>query len=68
MNDILAGREDGFFNIHIESRDKRARLLSNFANRPFELNESQMFASVEGFIQGIKFHCGNPKRWRAFLP
>lgn len=54
MTDILAGQIGNTFNVHSKSRDERARLLSNFANRPFRIG-GDMFASVEGFIQGIKF-------------
>ncbi len=63
--DILAGKIDNTFNVHSKSRDERARLLSNFANRPFRIN-GHMTASVEGFIQGIKFPFDDERRERAF--
>lgn len=63
--DILAGKIGNLFNIHSKSRDERARLLSNFANRPFELGGFWM-ASTEGFIQGIKFPRHERRRYRAF--
>jgi len=65
--DINAGElGDGRFNITSCSRDIRARLLSNFANYPFVI-EKQHCASVEGFIQAIKYPHGSVKRWRTFL-
>ena len=57
---------DGRFNITSSSRDVRARLLSNFANYPFVI-EKQHCASVEGFIQAIKYPHGSVERWRTFL-
>ena len=65
MTDILAGRIGDTFNIHSESRDPASRLLSNFAARPFELS-GRWFASVEGFIQGIKLREYDKLRYRAF--
>lgn len=65
MADILAGKIGNTFNIHSKSRDETARLLSNFINRPFEIDGYWM-ASVEGFIQGIKFPVGDKRRQRAF--
>jgi hypothetical protein len=66
LYDVRAGEiGDGRFNVHSESRDHRARLISNFANRPFIFNQ-QICSSVEGFIQGIKHDYDNPGRWRAF--
>lgn len=65
--DIYAGElGDGRFNIVSNSKDGRARLLSNFVNRSFML-ERQHVASVEGFIQAIKHPHGSTPRWRAFL-
>lgn len=65
--DLLAGDlGDGRFNIMGNSRDERARLLSNFANTPFFF-EDEHFASLEGFIQGIKYQHGTHGRWRAFM-
>ncbi len=65
MTDILAGKIGNTFNIHSKSRDETARLLSNFANRPFEIDGAWM-ASVEGFVQGIKFEPDDNLRYRAF--
>lgn len=65
MNDIHAGQVGDTFNIHSKSRDERSRLLSNFANRPFEIDDYWM-ASVEGFIQGIKFPPRDRRRYQAF--
>src|SRR3972149_11556057 len=52
-------------NIVADSPDWRARLLSNFAATPFVLG-GQSFASVEGFIQGIKFPPVDARRKRTF--
>jgi len=65
MEDILAGKVHGELNIHSKSTDARARLLSALANRPFEI-DGQMFSSVEGFYQGIRFAFEDPRRRRAF--
>lgn len=65
MKDLLLGESDGKLNVHSRSHDKRARLLSALANRPFEVN-GQMFSSVEGFFQGIRFPFDDPRRARAF--
>ncbi|MBI5732839.1 hypothetical protein HY967_02685, partial [Candidatus Jorgensenbacteria bacterium] len=52
-------------NVWSKSTDWRARYLSNFAADPFEL-EGEGFASVEGFIQGIKYPLDDPRREQAF--
>lgn len=52
-------------NIGSRSEDWRARCLSNFSAHPFVL-EGETFASVEGFIQGIKFPPGDSRREEAF--
>jgi len=52
-------------NIASKSDDWRARRLSNFSADSFVLEGEEM-ASVEGFIQGIKFPEGHPTRQRAF--
>ena len=65
MIDIRAGEVGSTFNIIGNSRDERSRLLSNFVNRPFEI-DGQWMASVEGFIQGIKFPLYSRDRNRAF--
>lgn len=56
---------NGGLNIYARSVDARARLLSALANRPFQIGR-QMFASLEGFYQGIKFGWDDPRRERAF--
>ena len=52
-------------NIGSKSDDWRACRLSNFSADPFVLDDEK-FASVEGFIQGIKFPEGHPIRQQAF--
>lgn len=52
-------------NITSRSDDWRARSLSNFSADPITL-DGRTIASVEGFIQGIKFPEGNPYREQAF--
>ena len=53
-------------NISSTSTDWRGVALSNFGLSPFVL-EGMLFASIEGFIQGIKFPEGDPKRELAFM-
>jgi predicted NAD-dependent protein-ADP-ribosyltransferase YbiA (DUF1768 family) len=53
-------------NISSTSRDWRGLALSNFGLSPFVL-DGMLFASVEGFIQGIKFPEGDPRRAAAFI-
>jgi hypothetical protein len=56
-------------NIASYSDDERARLLSTFANTPFELRCGSTVvrcASVEGFWQGLKFPEGSAERARVF--
>ncbi|OHA52198.1 MAG: hypothetical protein A3A97_04810 [Candidatus Terrybacteria bacterium RIFCSPLOWO2_01_FULL_40_23] len=53
-------------NIASDSGDWRARRLSNLSDDPFILDGVRL-ASVEGFIQGIKFPVGDPLRKLAFL-
>ena len=53
-------------NIGSVADDWRAKRLSNFSDDPFEL-DGRRFASVEGFIQGIKFPDGDPRRSLAFV-
>ena len=57
--------ENDTLNIYSKSSDPRGRLLSNFSHHPF-LIDGQKFESVEGFIQGIAFPEGDPKREAAF--
>jgi len=52
-------------NVSSTSTDWRGLALSNFGLSPFVLDET-LFASVEGFIQGIKFPEGDSKRDAAF--
>lgn len=52
-------------NISAVSDDWRGVALSNFVLSPFVL-DGRLFASVEGFIQGIKFPEHDPRRERAF--
>lgn len=52
-------------NVSYTSTDWRGVVLSNFSLSPFVLDDS-LFASVEGFIQGIKFPEGDPLRAKAF--
>src|SRR5579885_3822512 len=52
-------------NVSSASTDWRGVALSNFGLSPFVL-EGLLFASVEGFIQGIKFPEGDPRRELAF--
>lgn len=53
-------------NISSTSDDWRGLALSNFVLSPFVF-EGVLFASIEGFIQGIKFAEADPRRERAFL-
>lgn len=53
-------------NIAFTSDDWRGVALSNFALSPFVL-DGVMLASVEGFIQGIKFPEDHPLRQQAFV-
>lgn len=52
-------------NISSTSTDWRGLALSNFSLSPFVLDDI-LFASVEGFIQGIKFPEGDQRRVQAF--
>ncbi|WP_066453676.1 hypothetical protein [Castellaniella caeni] len=53
-------------NVSFLSDDWRGVALSNFCLYPFVLDDV-LLASVEGFIQGIKFAPGHPARERAFI-
>jgi predicted NAD-dependent protein-ADP-ribosyltransferase YbiA (DUF1768 family) len=59
------GYSDKTVNISSTSTDWRGLALSNFGLSPFVL-DGRLFASVEGFIQGIKFPEGDPRRATAF--
>lgn len=52
-------------NVAYTSDDWRGVALSNFSLSPFLL-DGVLLASIEGFIQGIKFPEGHPARARAF--
>lgn len=52
-------------NVSAISTDWRGVALSNFSLSPFVL-DGILLASVEGFIQGIKFPEGDPRRAAAF--
>ncbi|MGB6103119.1 MAG: hypothetical protein WBF88_04640 [Pusillimonas sp.] len=52
-------------NVSFTSTDWRGVALSNFSLSPFVL-DGDVFASVEGFIQGIKFPEDDPRREQAF--
>lgn len=65
MESANPGDPPGTLNVNSRSQDPRGRLLSALANRPFEL-KGIMFASVEGFFQGIRFPFDDPRRRRAF--
>jgi len=51
--------------INIGSKSTETDWLSNFAPTSFQVGEIQ-FASVEGFLQGIKFPEEDPRRTEAF--
>lgn len=53
-------------NVSSTSSDWRGVALSNFMLSPFSL-DGTLFASIEGFIQGIKFPLGDPRREQAFV-
>ena len=48
-------------NIGYRSTDWRIKLISNFAPAPFEL-DGRVYASVEGFWQGLKFPSASDRR------
>ena len=52
-------------NVSSTSNDWRGVALSNFVLSPFVFDD-KLFASIEGFIQGIKFREDDPRRARAF--
>lgn len=52
-------------NVSSTSNDWRGVALSNFPLSPFML-DGNLFASIEGFIQGIKFPDGDQRRIQAF--
>ena len=57
--------EETVLNVSSTSEDWRGLALSNFGLSPFVLGD-MLFASVEGFIQGIKFREDDPRRGQAF--
>lgn len=60
------GSADATINVSSTSTDWRGLALSNFGLSPFVL-DGMLFASVEGFIQGIKFPESDPRRAAAFV-
>jgi len=56
---------DNTVNISSTSADWRGLALSNFGLSPFVL-DGKLLASVEAFVQGIKFPAGDPRREAAF--
>lgn len=56
---------DTRLNVAYTSTDWRGVALSNFSLSPFVFDD-QLFASVEGFIQGLKFPEGDARREQAF--
>jgi predicted NAD-dependent protein-ADP-ribosyltransferase YbiA (DUF1768 family) len=60
----LGPREDACrepLNVSSRSPDRRITLISNFAPTPFEL-DGRVYASVEGFWQGLKFPSAADRR------
>jgi predicted NAD-dependent protein-ADP-ribosyltransferase YbiA (DUF1768 family) len=57
---------ESVINVSSTSTDWRGLALSNFGLSPFVL-DGTLFASVEGFIQGIKFPEGDTRRAAAFV-
>jgi len=53
-------------NVSSTSSDWKGVALSNFMLSPFSL-DGILFASIEGFIQGIKFPEDDPRREQAFV-
>lgn len=63
---ISLSEERSVLNVNSASSDWRAYALANFPLFPFLLDGATI-ASVEGFVQGIKFPEGDPIRELAFL-
>ena len=63
--EAMKGPPEKILNVSSTSTDWRGLALSNFGLSPFVL-DGMLFASVEGFVQGIKFPEGNPRRDAAF--
>jgi predicted NAD-dependent protein-ADP-ribosyltransferase YbiA (DUF1768 family) len=59
------GPPEMILNVSSTSTDWRGLALSNFGLSPFVL-DGMLFASVEGFVQGIKFPESDPRREAAF--
>jgi predicted NAD-dependent protein-ADP-ribosyltransferase YbiA (DUF1768 family) len=53
-------------NVGSKSKDWREYCLSNFPPFPFVL-DGKIYASVEGFVQGIKYPFDHPNRELAFV-
>ena len=64
--DALSISPMGTLNVSSAADDWRGYALANFPLAPFEL-DGVVLASVEGFLQGIKFPPGDPARAAAFL-
>lgn len=62
----IMGQTETTFNVSSTSSDWKGVALSNFQLSPFSIG-GKFFASVEGFIQGIKFPEGDPRREQAFV-
>lgn len=60
------GQIETELNVSSTSSDWRGVALSNFQLSPFSI-DNVLFASIEGFIQGIKFPEDDPRRERAFV-
>jgi len=63
--EAMKGPPEKTLNVSSTSTDWRGLALSNFGLSPFVL-DGMLFASVEGFVQGIKFPEGDPRREAAF--
>src|SRR5262245_20701331 len=59
--EAVTARSGAAFNISSTAADWRGLALSNFGLSPFVL-DGKVFASIEGFVQGIKFPEGDPRR------
>lgn len=66
MSQVEKNQTDTTINVASASTDWRGVALCNFLMSPFTL-DGILFASIEGFIQGIKFPEGDPRREQAFV-
>ncbi|HUH87535.1 MAG TPA: hypothetical protein VL003_05720 [Pusillimonas sp.] len=60
------GQTESTLNVSSTSSDWKGVALSNFQLSPFSI-DGKLFASIEGFIQGIKFPEDDPRREQAFV-